>query len=141
MKIIYILFALLIFLTGCEKKYSYVSVAKDFNAKADKEKQLSETYKDYWEYSSTKNFKEAYRYEISYQRFVHPLSWYLKFNKANYKGYQIELVSMKPISDEVYDVETKFTYQEQSYTYTDRWYLIAGKWEHTMKTSLLPEIN
>ena len=131
---------LLIVMSGCEKKYTYVTTEEGFKATTDKERALVESFKEYWEYFSAKEFEKAYPYEVAYERFLHDLTWYKKFNSANYKGYKLTIIALEKVEDDIYDVKSNYSYEGDGYTFLDRWYYVDGKWQHTMKTSLLPNI-
>jgi hypothetical protein len=138
-KLIFLSF--LILMTGCEKKYEHVSVAKEFQLENEAQNALVERFKTYWEHFSAKDFNQSYPLELTYKRYLHDQAWYNKFNAANRANYTITLLSLKEKSKDIVDVRAQFSYKETSYKFSDRWYNVNGTWEHNMQTSILPQVN
>ncbi len=128
---------ILISLSGCEKKYQYVSI--DTNATFNnKQENLIEAFSEYWEAKSKKDFSLSYKYELPYQRYLHSINWYQIFHSPNNQGFTVALVSLEKIDNELILVHAKATFNGFTTSFIDPWYYVNESWFHKFQESKLP---
>ena len=136
-----VLFFLLIMM-GCAMKnsISFVKLQENNQTVLEKYQNLIQRYREYWNYFSKKDFRRAYDYELPYQRFLHPYSWYQEFNRPNDQSYTIILLSIHPLNDFTAILNSKYVSEDNKTVsfFKDKWILVNGRWFHKMKTSKIP---
>ena len=141
MRVVITLLLLALLFSGCEKKYTHISRDANMTLKTPVEEALSERAMDYWEAFATKQFDEAYSYELPFQRYTKSLKWYKQFNKGNEKNYTLVQKEIVFKDADRAIIKTLFQMKNSHYMMSDKWYLVNGQWYHKMKTTLLPTLE
>jgi hypothetical protein len=129
---------LLVFLSGCEKKYDYAVVDDNVTLQTEEQEKLAETFLEYWDAFSKKDFDKSYQYEMQYMQYLHSLPWYKEFFEGNRKNYSVSFTQVS-VHDEKAMIKIKMQFEKSTVVREDIWYKVSDEWRHIFRDSILPE--
>jgi len=106
----------------------------------DKQKLLEKRFQGYWDARAT-NLKEAYQYELPYQRYINDFSLYKKLVVKTKKGTKAQIVKIEYPHLNIAIIQRRMIFGKKQSLRKDKWIYVDGQWYHRYYQSVLPPSN
>jgi hypothetical protein len=137
-----ITFLSIIFFNGCNEKVTennYASFKKDFIYE-NQDIELLQRVLDYWYLRSTHEFKESYKYELPYQRYLKDFKLYANEGASIYRDFYTTITDVKYIHNNTIAIVNR-VYKRKKITLSQKskWIKVNNLWYHKYDYTVFPE--
>lgn len=122
--------------SGCENSHFHLS----HQSNQEKQKLLEKRFQDYWNARAT-DLKEAYQYELPYQRYLNDFSSYKKLVVKIKKGTKAKILKVEYPHPNVAVIDRQMNFGKKHVLRKDKWIYVDGQWYHRYYQSVLPPSN
>jgi len=99
---------------------------------------LKDRFVSYWADRANRDFKDAYKYEMPYLKYIHSLEWYEDFfiTAPRIKKIKVKRIDCK---DNICYVSMLLKIGKNYIFYRDKWVKVDKIWYHRFRDNALPQ--